>query len=306
MATKTFICLHCGQEFTRRAFPSQLRDYKFCSATCRNKARIKPLVPCPICGTMFKSIRINGKSNPPKTYCSRKCAATAKIGLRYPYNPRVNDNIDLNVPRTEILKFIQDNYQRMTNKQLADTCGITDKAVAQLLNKRLKVKRTPEERQVLQYSSVSDYMTKNNPMFNASTVSKVSQYWVNHPFEWKEIQRKLNEGKQKLQRDKPSKLEFRLRQYLDELGINYEPSAMLKDKFIVDIRIGDLIIEADGDYWHGHPRFYPLTKRQFDQQRRDASRNKYLTTCGYTVVRIWESDMSMECVKMILMEHGLI
>jgi G:T-mismatch repair DNA endonuclease (very short patch repair protein) len=107
-------------------------------------------------------------------------------------------------------------------------------------------------------------------------------------------------------RERASKPELKLRGMLDAAGVDYESSAFVKPKFIVDIRIGKLIIELDGDYWHGHPRYEPLTERMLKQQSRDRVRNKYLAKCGYTVVRIWESDLSEDRVTSILQEHGVI
>jgi very-short-patch-repair endonuclease len=110
----------------------------------------------------------------------------------------------------------------------------------------------------------------------------------------------------RLHRDQPSGYELSIRTALDELGIVYESSFVIKDKFIVDIKIGNLIIEADGDYWHGHPRFEPLSERQLKQQQRDVARNKYLLACGYQLERIWESDFTTDHLKTILHKHNII
>lgn len=150
------------------------------------------------------------------------------------------------------------------------------------------------------------HMLKSNPMKRAEVVEKVKAWRRDNPEKTAEILTKLRVSHQRIQRDKPSQLEWLLRDLLMEFGIEYEPSAIIKDKFIVDIRIGTLIIQADGDYWHGHPRFEPLTDRQSAQQRRDRAQDAYLRACGYTVVRIWESDMTRDKVAAILREHHLI
>ena len=143
-------------------------------------------------------------------------------------------------------------------------------------------------------------------MRNPASLAKRMAWDAAHPEATEARFAKVRAGHQRLQRDKPSKLEARLRAMLTEFGVVFEPSAMIKDKFVVDIRIGMLIIQADGDYWHGHPRFEPLTERQLAQQRRDRAQDAYLTTCGYTVVRVWESDMSRDKVATILREYDLI
>lgn len=110
----------------------------------------------------------------------------------------------------------------------------------------------------------------------------------------------------KNQRDKPSGLERKLWRILDGFGIAFESQIAIKDKFVVDVKIGSLIVEADGEWWHGHPRFEPLNARQIAQQKRDTSRNKYLAACGYSVVRIWEGEMTSDRVAAVLRDHNLL
>jgi very-short-patch-repair endonuclease len=53
-----------------------------------------------------------------------------------------------------------------------------------------------------------------------------------------------------------------------------------------------LIIECDGDYWHGNPlRNKELDGRQKRQKEKDDLRTKELREQGYKVVRLWESDI---------------
>ena len=113
-------------------------------------------------------------------------------------------------------------------------------------------------------------------------------------------------GNQRLQREKPTKLEKKLHGILTNFGIPFEPYALIKPKFIVDARVGNIIIQADGDYWHGHPRLEPLTNRQLSQQRRDKAQDAYLTRRGFTVIRIWESDLSVDLLRTTLQAHNLI
>lgn len=107
-------------------------------------------------------------------------------------------------------------------------------------------------------------------------------------------------------KDNPSQLETELYDALDCLQINYVAQHPI-GHYIVDAFIApNFIIEADGDWWHGHPRFEPLNERQKKQQAHDRSRNTYFTKRGYHVIRIWECDMSLETVEYVLSNHGLI
>lgn len=158
----------------------------------------------------------------------------------------------------------------------------------------------------LVHDSASEYMTENNPMFNPETVKKVQQYYVDNPDAKHKRDVRIMKGKQRIQRNKPTKLEIKLFDILTEFSVHYEPFFIVKDKLIVDCRIEHLIIQADGEYWHGHPRFEPLTDRQIAQRKRDSAQDKYLAKCGYIVERIWERDMTTENVRDILHKHGLL
>ena len=111
---------------------------------------------------------------------------------------------------------------------------------------------------------------------------------------------KLMKGRLTCQQNKISKPEKKVHAILDELGISYESQAVINDKFICDIKINNLIIEIDGEWWHGHPKFEPLRPQQIAQKKKDSSKTAYLATCGYKVVRIWASDISIETIKTIL------
>lgn len=91
-----------------------------------------------------------------------------------------------------------------------------------------------------------------------------------------------------------SKLETTGYAFLDKLGVAYLKQQVLADKFCVDavIPAASLVIQFDGDYWHGHPDRFPVPdKRQQLRKRLDKSQDAYLSKCGYTVFRIWESTM---------------
>ena len=56
----------------------------------------------------------------------------------------------------------------------------------------------------------------------------------------------------------------------------------------------NLIIEIDGDYWHGNtgnPRFKVLNKHQLKTKETDNLRTKELQEKGFKVLRLWESEI---------------
>ncbi len=81
---------------------------------------------------------------------------------------------------------------------------------------------------------------------------------------------------------------------LDELGVMYQPQHLISGKMCVDafVKSANLIIQFDGDYWHGHPdRYTVLDSRQQKRRAYDISQDAYFRTCGYRVLRLWERDL---------------
>ena len=81
---------------------------------------------------------------------------------------------------------------------------------------------------------------------------------------------------------------------LDSVGIPYVRQHSINGRFIVDALVVEsrVVLEFDGDYWHGNPaRYRAPGPRQIRQMSRDKARDAYLAACGYRVIRFWESDM---------------
>jgi G:T-mismatch repair DNA endonuclease (very short patch repair protein) len=286
-------CQLCGKEFTRRTFASYWREFgdpKFCSRKCRNISNAQEntvkKIPCPICGTPFKPYLDHGQR---KKYCSPKCGYKAQA-LR---NQKKRDPIEQAIKQSyaskgadHIAKRFNVTVQRV--QQLAYNLGIT-------LDDHTYYNRVHE--------AAREYMLKHNPMKRKDVVAKVREWQKRHP---DLVVKRSLKARSHNQKKNPSGLELQLHEILNDLGMKFEIAATIKPKFVVDVRINNLIIQADGDYWHGHPRFEPLTKRQIKQQKRDAAQDKYLRTCGYIIVRIWESDMCKGTVETILRKHDVI
>jgi very-short-patch-repair endonuclease len=97
----------------------------------------------------------------------------------------------------------------------------------------------------------------------------------------------------KQQEGNPTRLELAGYALLDRMGIGYSRQFLIGGKFCVDafVETAGLVIQFDGDYWHGNLRRFPEPDRR--QQRRmalDRSQDAYMKKCGYEVFRIWESD----------------
>ena len=97
---------------------------------------------------------------------------------------------------------------------------------------------------------------------------------------------------------KDTSIEVKIQDYLKQLGIEFltHQYMIIEHRYRCDIFIPsqNLVIECDGDYWHGHPGKYSndeLTRRQRDQRMRDKFRNKELVEKGFKVLRLWECEI---------------
>ena len=81
---------------------------------------------------------------------------------------------------------------------------------------------------------------------------------------------------------------------LDNLGLEYDTQVLINNKICVDVfvPIYNLIIQWDGSYWHGRDKKYEELEPRIQRRvRLDSSQDKYLTECGYTILRFWDSDV---------------
>jgi len=99
---------------------------------------------------------------------------------------------------------------------------------------------------------------------------------------------------------KDSKPEKKIQNFLKQLGITFLTHKYIKEiehSYQCDIFIPsmNLIIECDGDYWHGNinnPKFKILNKYQIDKKELDSIRTKELMEKNFKVLRIWESNIN--------------
>jgi very-short-patch-repair endonuclease len=93
-----------------------------------------------------------------------------------------------------------------------------------------------------------------------------------------------------------NKLELAGRDLLNKIGIDFVEQKLLGDKFVVDVFIPhkNLIIQWDGDYWHGHPKNQKNgipNKLQLKNIKKDKRVNAELNKMGYNVLRFWQDDV---------------
>lgn len=82
----------------------------------------------------------------------------------------------------------------------------------------------------------------------------------------------------------PTSIEKKLYKELKRCGLLFETQKLINGKFLVDAYIPrlNLIIEADGDYWHSLNRI----------KKKDKAENAYLKKCGFNLLRFSESEIN--------------
>ena len=96
---------------------------------------------------------------------------------------------------------------------------------------------------------------------------------------------------------KTNKLEAAGYAILDKIGVPYLRQELLFGKFCVDAFYPDarLVVQFDGDYWHGHPERFPSPDaRQTRRMRMDVAQDAYFSKVGYGVLRLWECDVKRD------------
>lgn len=99
-------------------------------------------------------------------------------------------------------------------------------------------------------------------------------------------------------------LERNLKELLIICGTKFEQHFTLNFR-IYDFYLEDynLIIEANGDYWHCNPKIYPAKAPIDDNQRegirRDEVKTKLAKKAGYKILFIWESEVNHKKEKLL-------
>lgn len=94
--------------------------------------------------------------------------------------------------------------------------------------------------------------------------------------------------------------------FLTELGLSYVQQKHVVGVGYVDFYLQEynMIIEADGCYWHGCQLHYPTAN--LAKQQRDVRKHQTLTASGYLFLRLWEHDIRTNKHKCIQLINNLI
>jgi len=91
-------------------------------------------------------------------------------------------------------------------------------------------------------------------------------------------------------------IEILMAEMLEQIGVEYHSQFFInhgKDTYSYDFKIkgAPILIEVDGDYWHGGPSTDNHVPFVNEVKEKDALKNKVAEENGYKVLRFWGSDI---------------
>lgn len=257
----TRICEVCGKEFQWSDCASNKKKNggRYCSKKCKGIASRLPISECEWCGKefqqtynqhMFCSAECGNKSRNAKRKTGKMCVC--KQCSTVFYAPKC---------RSEEAKFCSiacANKWQGRNKI---------EFICKICGKRYRLSPSRAEQTNPTYCSIT--CRNNDPAVKKRLL------------EMNAIQQTLS----------PNKLEIAGYKILDGMKIGYTKQTMLFEKFVVDAFIPErgLVIQFDGDYWHGNrDKFSNLDARQSKRVALDKSQDAYMRKCGLRILRFWE------------------
>jgi very-short-patch-repair endonuclease len=279
MAMGTHECIICGTPFTPR--PNNVSIAKYCSIACRTKANSNVVRKiCEICGSEYGT----SHSDAPKRHtCGGECAKEWK-------SRKAQQVIEqqYGAPIGDILRSLY--AQGNGIKAIARIVGASDHAVWDWFDGLGIERRSRTDAVTLQW--------KDNTERRASASSQMKDVINGRTLD--ERRKRSLHANTALQKQRgPTSIERAMMRALDAARIPYDFQFPVGGKFLCDFAIPGtkIIVECDGTYWHSKPR----------QQKQDASKNAYLRTCGYTVLRFSDTEMKQDihqCISTIISAIG--
>lgn len=138
---------------------------------------------------------------------------------------------------------------------------------------------TPEGRRKLSLAG----MGRPHPYKGKSVTWNTGKTWFKKGTYTEAMKKGSLAGAKVLSERKPTSIEIKVYEELKDRGFLFETQKIINGKFIVDAYIPslNLVIEADGKYWHSLDKVV----------KRDRAKNAYLTKCGFKLLRLSEDEI---------------
>lgn len=177
--------------------------------------------------------------------------------------------------------WLMKNYNK-TYREMSEHLGISEETIRVTIN-GLGLKRTSRYRPFKIDSNDLEFQADlDNPRLSAPDI--VEKYINKYGIGVSRIHQLRKQRGIKLQINtlaRESSAEREVRELLDEMDLAYIQEKRI-GKYSLDFYLGfHICIEVHGEYWHKQPRRVKSDKRKAD----------YLSSNGYNVIYIWESDL---------------
>jgi G:T-mismatch repair DNA endonuclease (very short patch repair protein) len=181
-------------------------------------------------------------------------------------------------------------YKKNKNKRIKDTHWTKNENFSDINKKRIIKRKENDIKFNRKYVAWNKGKTN---IYSKETIEKIRQGVINH----------MRTG-----RIKKTGIEVKMDNYLDVSQFNYKYSFILKNRQYDFILFDyNIIIETDGDFWHGNPNFYGVGKKYLYENQKmkridDKVKNRIAIENGYYILRFWEYDINncFENVKDII------
>jgi len=266
-------CKHCGELISKKR--GKEYDTKiFCNQKCHHEYyRLKNTKICEICGKKYISYQKNSK------YCSQDCA-NLRRSLENEYIPCDNCGklVEVRKSRKRDRKnfFCNSKCHRQYEKENYTPRVKKINKICKICGKQFEVypsyeKQSKDNGYEILYCSIE---CRNND--KERMTEKASNM------------NKIQSNKKGL-----NLIETIMEKILNDLKLDFKSQHLMFDKFLVDFYLPNynLVIQCDGDYWHGHPsklKEGKPDKRQDKRMKLDKSQDAYMKKCGVNILRFWE------------------
>jgi len=246
-------CNHCDQVINAKGLPHHLKTLHDTTYREYIKENLSQFPNWQICQNRECTNITTG------TCCSRKCLAELKKTWTGEKSPRYGHKHS-EQDRENIKKGQQKRIQ--ISGEWRNGTTFTTEAKKKMSDTRLRLGLSKG---------------KNNPMYGRTHTPEAIKKIFSH--------RKMNS------------LEEKMANLLDKLGVDYTFQFFLSRDGICksyDFKINGqkILIETDGDYWHGNSKTTNHYKKVNEIKDNDKVKDKWATDNGYKLIRFWESDIN--------------
>lgn len=229
-----------------------------------------------------------------------------ELNLQKPKNFFPKNKVKRISPEDEkINNFIKENYLTMHTGDIAKTLNISEITVHRRANKMnlTNKHKNIKDKKFSKYEDnillaigqklIYDHNIRDNRNVSHFFTDGLAESIV-HLFDNRTAWQLQRRFKILFNVNKGNNIEEIIKNFLNELSINYQSQVKISNtNYTVDFLLdNNIIIEVNGDYWHGNLVYRnKLNKIQRAQVRRDILKLEKLGKLGYKVYTLWERDI---------------